>query len=96
MIRKRLYIEEGKYNPNDTLTCMEHLEHCYDALRQSLLCSADITPLPWIWVEEAKESKELAHVAHTCRDFDVLREWAREHAVEHFDKKTYVPDDLRQ
>ncbi|SCO22123.1 uncharacterized protein FFE2_15161 [Fusarium fujikuroi] len=94
MIRKRLYIEDGKYDPNHKLTGIEHLEHCYDALRQSLMCSADITPLPWVWSDKAQEAKEVARVMHTCRDFDILRNWAREHAVHHFDKKTHVQDDL--
>ncbi|KAF5655390.1 cell surface glycoprotein 1 [Fusarium sp. NRRL 25303] len=94
MIRKRLYIEDGKYDPNHKLTGIEHLEHCYDALRQSLMCSADITPLPWVWSDKAQEAKEVARVTHTCRDFDILRDWAREHAVHHFDKKTHVQDDL--
>ncbi|RBR09849.1 hypothetical protein FVER53590_13633 [Fusarium verticillioides] len=94
MIRKRLYIEDGKYDPNHKLTGIEHLEHCYDALRQSLMCSADITPLPWVWSDKAQEAKEVARVTHTCRDFDVLRNWAREHAVHHFDKKIHAHDDL--
>ncbi|KAF5242484.1 hypothetical protein FANTH_8650 [Fusarium anthophilum] len=94
MIRKRLYIEDGKYDPNHKLTGIEHLEHCYDALRQSLMCSADITPLPWVWSDKAQEAKEVARVTHTCRDFDVLRDWAREHAVHHFDKKTQADDGL--
>ncbi|KAF5981295.1 hypothetical protein FBULB1_4861 [Fusarium bulbicola] len=94
MIRKRLYIEDGKYDPNHKLTGIEHLEHCYDALRQSLMCSADITPLPWVWSDKAQEAKEVARVTHTCRDFDILRDWAREHAVHHFDKKTHAHDDL--
>lgn len=90
----RLYIEDGKYDPNHKLTGIEHLEHCYDALRQSLMCSADITPLPWVWSDKAQEAKEVARVTHTCRDFDVLRNWAREHAVHHFDKKIHAHDDL--
>ena len=94
MIRKRLYSKK-EYAPDDELMGIEHLEHCYDALRQSLMCSADITPLPWRWVEEMQEAKEVAQVAHTCRDFEAVRGWAKKNAVAHFDRKTYVPDDLK-
>ncbi|KAK7947796.1 uncharacterized protein PG986_008682 [Apiospora aurea] len=94
MLRKRLY-SKTEYPPDHELMGIEHLEHCYDALRQSLICSADITPLPWRWVEQMQEAKEVAQVAHTCRDFDVIREWAKRNAVDHFDRKTYVPDPLQ-
>jgi hypothetical protein len=73
---------------------IEHLEHCYDALRQSLMCTADITPLPWKWVEAENKAKEVAKVAHTCKDFEAIRHWARINQVKHFDRNVYVPDDL--
>ncbi|KAI5927173.1 hypothetical protein F4810DRAFT_707123 [Camillea tinctor] len=94
MIRKSLY-SDVEYPPDHELMGIEHIEHCYDALRQSLMCSADVTPLPWQWVEEVQEAKEVARVAHTCRDFEAVRTWAKENAVIHFDRKTYVPDDLQ-
>ncbi|KAI9146893.1 Oxidase ustYa [Paramyrothecium foliicola] len=95
MLRKRLY-SEVDYPPDHELMGIEHLEHCYDALRQSLTCSVDLTPLPWRWVEEMQEAKEVAQVAHTCRDFETVRTWAKKNAVAHFDRKTYVPDDLQE
>ena len=94
MLRKRLY-SKVEYPPDHELMGIEHLEHCYDALRQSLMCAADITPLPWQWVEEAQEAKEVARVAHTCRNFESIRSWAKENAVEHFDRTTFVPDPLK-
>lgn len=95
MLRKRLY-DKTDYPPDHELMGIEHLEHCYDALRQSLMCSVDVTPLPWRWVEEVQESKEVARVAHTCRDFEAVRSWANKNKVAHFDRKTYVPDDLTE
>ncbi|KAM7218685.1 protein of unknown function (DUF3328) domain containing protein [Rhypophila decipiens] len=94
MLRKRLYSKED-YPPDHELMGIEHLEHCYDALRQSLMCSADITPLPWQWVEKEQQAKEVARVAHTCRDFEAVRTWGKENALVHFDRKIYVPDPLR-
>lgn len=94
MIRKSLY-STVEYAPDDELMGIEHLEHCYDAIRQTLMCYSDITPLPWKWVEEAQEAKEVAQVVHTCRDFEAVRQWGKENAVVNFDTKTYVADDLR-
>lgn len=94
MLRKRLY-SKIDYPPDHESMGIEHLEHCYDALRQSLMCSVDVTPLPWRWVDDIQEAKEVAQVAHTCRDFDVIRSWAKSHAVDSFDTKTFVPDDLQ-
>lgn len=93
MIRKRLYAPED-FAPDHQLMGIEHLEHCYDDIRQSLMCNADITPLPWTWVEEEQASKEVAEVAHTCRNYDTIKSWAIENRIRHFDTSIYVPDDL--
>lgn len=73
---------------------MDHLEHCIDALRQSLMCASDITPLPWMWVEADQEAKEVAEVVHTCRNFEDVRQWAIQNKIKHFDRHKYVHDDL--
>ncbi|KAF6788128.1 hypothetical protein CSOJ01_15098 [Colletotrichum sojae] len=94
MLRKRIWSDEV-YAADDELMGIEHLEHCIDALRQSLMCSADVTPIPWIWREEDHEAKAVAEIAHTCRDFEAIRAWAKENRAEHFDRKVYVEDDLK-
>ena len=72
----------------------DHLEHCIDALRQSLMCSSDITPLPWTWVEADHRAKEVAEVAHSCRNFEDIRQWAKLNAATQFDLNVHVHDDL--
>jgi hypothetical protein len=53
-------------------------DHCIDALRQTLVCHADVSPLPFhVNRFNHKIVPELA-TRHTCRDFDRIREWARE------------------
>lgn len=93
MLRKRLYTTEN-FPADHELMGIEHLEHCYDALRQSLMCSSDVTPLPWMWDEEAHMAKEVATVLHTCRNFNAIRDWAKEHRIIHFNRSVYVPNDL--
>ncbi|KAK4222450.1 hypothetical protein QBC38DRAFT_512966 [Podospora fimiseda] len=53
------------YPPDEDMIGMEHIEHCYDSLRQSLMCSVDVTPLSWKWVEEEQEAKIVGEVLHT-------------------------------
>lgn len=75
---------------------MDHLEHCLDALRQGVMCASDITPMPWTWVEADHEAKGVADVAHTCRNFEDIRDWAKQNQAKDFDLHTYVYDDLRE
>jgi len=93
MIRHRLYDKTDYAVEHETMG-MDHIEHCYDALRQSVMCSADLTPIPWVWNRKDHQAKALAKIAHTCRDYDAIRDWAKEHELHEFDRFTYVPDDL--
>ena len=93
MIRKRLYSDKD-FDREHELMGMDHIEHCVDALRQSLMCSADITPLPWTWVEAEGEAREVAEVVHTCRNWDSIHKWGRENAAKHFDTHIHVHEDL--
>jgi hypothetical protein len=92
-IRKRLYVTE--VDEEDLLTNTEHVEHCIDALRQSLMCSADITPLPWMWVEEDQQAKVFAEVLHQCRDFSLIQKWGMEHHLDKFNPYIHVDDPLQ-
>ncbi|KAJ4354263.1 uncharacterized protein N0V89_005997 [Didymosphaeria variabile] len=85
LIRKRLNPE---YYVNDTHV---HIEHCLDQLRQALMCSADTATIPWLWSKSQGRTIADARTTHTCRDYDAIREWARERKVEGgFAKDTYV------
>ncbi|OCL09202.1 hypothetical protein AOQ84DRAFT_339305 [Glonium stellatum] len=95
MIRKSLFPEKYHYwdgeNPELEMT---HKVHCVEQLRQSLMCSSDITPIPWRWVDEAQESFPSSVTSHTCRNFSNIHEWAKEHALPGgwlaFDAKTKI------
>ena len=93
MIRQRVWSTEI-YDPSAQLMGIEHIDHCIDSVRQSLMCSADITPLPFQWVEQDERAKEVARVLHTCRAFDPIREWAKNNKVQTFDHSVYVKDEL--
>jgi hypothetical protein len=82
MIRKALGPEYYKshlpgVDGEDELFGFHHINHCVNAICQSLTCHADITPLVWSWNENRNMHVEKAHVPHTCRNFGPIQDWAR-------------------
>ncbi|KAL5313614.1 hypothetical protein ACEPPN_018035 [Leptodophora sp. 'Broadleaf-Isolate-01'] len=53
-----------------------HIDHCLDALRQSIMCTGDMTLSPIKWDYKGGRIVPDFQVDHTCRDFDTLREWS--------------------
>jgi len=92
-MRKAMYPEYYPPSPEGIHT--SHMRHCISSLRQSLMCSADISTIVWQWSETAQAAKERSDVVHTCRDFDAIRDWAKDHYLDHQqDMTVYIPDDL--
>jgi hypothetical protein len=66
---------EGETEDPDVQTTHEHIAHCIDAIRQSIMCASDVTAYTWQWTEELGYVNHVKN-AHTCRNFDAIREWA--------------------
>ncbi|KAL4899979.1 hypothetical protein BDW74DRAFT_171071 [Aspergillus multicolor] len=69
--------------PNGTINrdtdMFRHWDHCIDSLRQSLMCHADISPIPFhVNVPASKGIFPRLATTHTCRNFTKIQEWARE------------------
>jgi hypothetical protein len=100
MIRKALRPEY--YPPmmvgadgEDDLFGPTHLDHCVDQLRQSLMCSSDISPLVFRWKEEDHAIREWAEIPHTCRNFELIREWALDRQLlAGLDRSVHLEDDI--
>lgn len=60
---------------------LEHLEHCYDQLRQSLMCHADIATIYFEWIPEKEAITGNPATTHTCKNYDKVIEWARAHTL---------------
>lgn len=60
---------------------LEHLDHCIDVLRQSVQCTSDITPNVYQLNPRQGEITARSAVAHECRNFDKIQQWAKDHAV---------------
>lgn len=84
----------GEPDPNDGSMHMDHIDHCINMLRQNIMCSSDITPLPYIWDIKKQKSMVVGKVQRTCRDFDAIRNWALERQIHHFDEYIRVEDPL--
>ncbi|KAG6018507.1 hypothetical protein E4U41_003831 [Claviceps citrina] len=57
----------------------EHLIHCWDYLRQSLMCASD-TSLEWVHpLDSAPGQTSGWGYQHTCKNFDAVFEWTESH-----------------
>lgn len=57
----------------------EHLAHCFDALRQHIMCVSDMT-IEGNWTSPEPEKADPVVVSpwgswHVCRNYEELKEW---------------------
>lgn len=77
MLRKSLWPE---YYPRATrfneTTNFGHLDHCVESLRQSLICSSDVSPIVYRWSDRFSKNLAKLNTVHSCRNFEDVRDWA--------------------
>ncbi|KUJ21745.1 uncharacterized protein LY89DRAFT_576834, partial [Mollisia scopiformis] len=59
-----------------------HVAHCFDYIRQSLICSGDTTLEAFLEADGETLRKQGSSgwgVAHKCVDFDALSRWTDQH-----------------
>ncbi|MCJ1408302.1 hypothetical protein MMC19_002377 [Ptychographa xylographoides] len=80
--------KEGAFiNADDILRL--HVSHCLDILRQQLMCTVDVGVLGQIWWDKQSPKAYVDfNTRHKCRNFDAVRQWAKEHQA-----PKEVPDD---
>ncbi|KAF1978171.1 hypothetical protein BU23DRAFT_577611 [Bimuria novae-zelandiae CBS 107.79] len=93
MMRKRIFWNSTQGEMPDMYS-LHHMDHCIDSLRQSLMCSSDITPIPYAWYPKYNQVLPTTGVPHTCRDFDAIREWAKERYTDQMELKVRMDDPL--
>ncbi|KAB8302724.1 hypothetical protein EYC80_006078 [Monilinia laxa] len=59
----------------------KHIDHCLDWIRQTLLCSADTTPVSWALDTIAHKPLPQLPEERICKNMKVIDQWTREHAV---------------
>ncbi|KAF7978050.1 hypothetical protein HWV62_1675 [Athelia sp. TMB] len=92
-VRKALH--PNYYPPQKIVNGFDHIDHCVNSIRESLTCSADITPNTWIWNQEKQMAAPRLDNMHMCRNFDKIQEWARAREMTApWNKTVHVEDDL--
>ncbi|KAF9444800.1 hypothetical protein P691DRAFT_735535 [Macrolepiota fuliginosa MF-IS2] len=72
-----------------------HLRHCIGAIRQSLMCFSDVTPIVWQWNETIGMGDQRDDIVHTCRNFERIQEWGKENFYsDMLDLETHVEWDI--
>ncbi|CAK5276540.1 unnamed protein product [Mycena citricolor] len=73
----------------------EHVGHCLDWIRQDLMCHADTSVIVWQWKDWANSSLVRGDVAHTCRKFNKIQDWALGRMVKQkYDPTVRIDDDI--
>ncbi|KAF7324953.1 hypothetical protein MKEN_00537700 [Mycena kentingensis (nom. inval.)] len=73
----------------------EHVNHCIDWIRQSIMCSSDTSVVVWQWKEWANTSLVQGNVAHTCRKFEKIQDWAKDRMLlKTYDPTVRIEDDI--
>ncbi|KAJ6555094.1 hypothetical protein DFH09DRAFT_1165509 [Mycena vulgaris] len=73
----------------------EHVSHCVDWIRQSIMCAGDTSVIVWQWENWTNASIVKGNVAHTCRKFDKLQDWGIEHMMQNvYDPTVRIEDDI--
>lgn len=58
-----------------------HLSHCIDTLRLTVMCHSDVSPLTWVYDKAKRQPLPTLYVEHTCRDFGAIQQWAVDRAI---------------
>ncbi|KAF1970898.1 hypothetical protein BU23DRAFT_375051, partial [Bimuria novae-zelandiae CBS 107.79] len=59
-----------------------HIDHCLDVLAQAIRCTGSVDVVTFNWVEGHKMPQPDFNNKKVCRDFEALREWTVENAVD--------------
>ncbi|KAJ7160632.1 hypothetical protein C8R43DRAFT_1233822 [Mycena crocata] len=72
-----------------------HVSHCVDWIRQALQCSSDTSVIVWQWDDTVNRNTFRGDVAHTCRNFEKIQEWAKSRALPTvYDPTVLIEDDI--
>ncbi|KAF8983073.1 hypothetical protein BDQ17DRAFT_1261724, partial [Cyathus striatus] len=91
------YIRKATHESHYNLTNKDTtVQYCISALRQSIMCTADLSAIVFQWSESRKRVIERADIVHSCRNFTKIYEWTIQN---HFDMASlnltaYVGDDI--
>ncbi|KAJ7243061.1 hypothetical protein C8J57DRAFT_1726205 [Mycena rebaudengoi] len=96
MIRKAL---DPDYYPDWDIKkggfASEHVSHCVEWIRNSIMCHSDTSVIVWQWNEHYNQSTPKATIPHTCRNFNKIQRWGQQNTlVGEYNDTIHVMDDL--
>ncbi|KAJ7219754.1 hypothetical protein C8J57DRAFT_1393854, partial [Mycena rebaudengoi] len=80
LLRMSLYPDFYKSPATEKQLCVSHLAHCIDIMRETVMCAADVTPMPGRYSSDndGPEVLFLTSTEHWCQDFGRIKDWALE------------------
>jgi len=66
---KKYHHQHANVDPN------LHRDHCFEALRESIACHADLAPIPSRWFQALGQNYIDTNRPHVCRNWDNIRSW---------------------
>jgi len=89
-VRKDFHRE--RYPPR-TVDPTLHRYHCIDIIRQSLMCHADLTPIPTRYYKGLGQNYIDSNRPHVCRNWRQIRSWVTERNNGSLEVKPLHPDE---
>ncbi|KAH8760345.1 hypothetical protein F5883DRAFT_425813, partial [Diaporthe sp. PMI_573] len=77
-IRQKLHPEYYPHGHGSAETKLIHNGHCIEQIRQYIMCAGDMTALGTRYYPGIDRNYVLSDVAHTCRNFESIRDWTWE------------------
>ncbi|KAI9155098.1 D-amino-acid oxidase [Paramyrothecium foliicola] len=68
----------------------DHLDHCIDNIRMTLMCKADISLGSYDWVDNNRRPLTNFRSEHSCYNWDMVNNWARDRHFDIYDNVTLV------
>ena len=71
MVRHYIHPEYYEMPDSQKINTEEHIDHCLDAIRQELICRAEVTFTTYEWLPDLKIPWAKLAYDHTCANWDV-------------------------
>ncbi|KAH7382980.1 hypothetical protein BKA64DRAFT_174163 [Cadophora sp. MPI-SDFR-AT-0126] len=80
---RKLFYNQSREDVHDEIPEMRepHTMHCFEYLRQVLQCHGDVGIMSLGWDAEGEAYTAIFETKRQCRNFEMIREWTREHQV---------------
>ncbi|PQE07785.1 tat pathway signal sequence protein [Rutstroemia sp. NJR-2017a BVV2] len=76
VIREQVYREYYPDKHSKALQ-LEHVDHCIDTLRQTMMCHADISLLTYTWIDDYRWPWPRFEIDHECRSWEGVLNWTK-------------------